>query len=329
MIFFATLTGTKSAGQPHLGNYLGAMLPALRLAEGHQAMFFVADYHALTTLTTPSLLRRLTYEVAASWLAIGLDPDRATLYRQSDIPQIFELFWLLSCATPKGMMNRSHAYKMLLETNVQLERDQDAGVNMGLYNYPILMAADILLFNANTVPVGMDQAQHVEMARDIAARFNARFAPVLSVPDLLIVGDPEPIAGLDGRKMSKSYGNTIPLFASREELDRLFFRYQTDSSASNEPKDPDTNGLFRIYAKFVSVEEAASIEGALRRGQVTWRHLKELTAAAVEAKLHGARSRYETLVGDPDELERIFALGAAKARPIAVETLRRVRQALG
>jgi len=325
----SVLTGIKPTGQPHLGNYLGAMRPALRLAEGRQAMFFVADYHALTTLTPPSLLRRLTYEVAASWLAIGLDPGRTIFYRQSDIPQIFELFWLLCCATPKGMVNRAHAYKALLEANTRAGRDQDQSVNMGLYNYPILMASDILLFDANVVPVGTDQAQHVEMARDIAARFNARFGPVLSVPDLLVMGDSEPITGLDGRKMSKSYGNTIPLFTSSGDMQRLFLRDRTDSSRANAPKDPDTNGLFRIYSQFVSADETAAVHAALRSGQMTWRHLKEVTATAVEAELGDARDRYETLVHQPDELERIFALGAAKARPIAEETLQRVRRALG
>lgn len=324
----AILTGIKPTGQPHLGNYLGAMRPALRLAQGHQALFFVADYHALTTLTTPSLLRHLTYEVAAAWLAIGLDPERTIFYRQSDIPQVFELFWLLCCVTPKGMMNRAHAYKTLVEANGRAKREPDHDVNMGLYNYPILMASDILTFNATAVPVGTDQAQHVEMARDIATRFNARFAPVLSVPELLVVGDCEPIAGIDGRKMSKSYGNTLPLFASSEEMRRLFSRYRTDSTPADAPKNPDTKGLFRIYSNFVCAGEAASVHAALSGGQMTWSNLKEVTAIAVESELCYARDRYETFLHEPDQLERIFALGAAKARSIAEETMRRVRCAL-
>ncbi|MEO7039859.1 MAG: tryptophan--tRNA ligase [Candidatus Elarobacter sp.] len=323
------LTGVKPTGKPHLGNYLGAMLPALRAGEGRRPLLFIADYHALTTVTNAAELRRLSYEVAATWLAIGLDPETATIYRQSDIPETFELFWLLCCATPKGLMNRAHAYKAMLDENAQLGRDPDAGVNMGLYDYPVLMAADILLFDVNLVPVGKDQGQHVEMTRDIAERFNHAYGPVLVVPELLPTAEPEPILGLDGRKMSKSYDNAIPLFAASDELRKLLRRYTTDSTAADAPKDPDANGLFRIYADFASTDEASAVRAALAAGRMTWGALKELAFETIDARVAPLRERYDELIAQPQELERILLVGAEKARTTARATMRRVRAAVG
>jgi tryptophanyl-tRNA synthetase len=323
------LTGIKPTGKPHLGNYLGAMLPALELARSHRALLFIADYHALTDLAEVKTVREQTYEVAAAWLAAGLDPKSVTFYRQSDIPEVFELFWLLSCATPKGMMNRAHAYKALVEANEALKRDPDHGVNMGLFGYPVLMASDILLFDVDVVPVGKDQSQHVEMARDIAQRFNHEVGAVLRVPELVLAAEPEPVLGLDGRKMSKSYDNTIPLFAPRDELGRLLRRYKTDSSAAAAPKDPDANGLFRIYAAFAAPAEAAAARTALVAGTMTWGELKARTLEALDAVLAPLRERYEALLSDPAQIDRILADGARRARPLAAETMQRVRRAVG
>lgn len=323
------LTGVKPTGKPHLGNYLGAMLPALRAGDGRQTMLFIADYHALTTVTDAAELRRLSYEVAATWLAIGLDPQTVTFYRQSDVPETFELFWLLCCVTQKGLMNRAHAYKAMLDENAEFGRDPDAGVNMGLFGYPVLMAADILLFDVHVVPVGKDQAQHVEMTRDIAERFNNAFGPALIVPEVLHTAEPELILGLDGRKMSKSYDNTIPLFASSDELRKLLRRYKTDSTAADAPKDPDANGLFRIYADFANAGDAEAVRAALLRGEMTWGALKQRTFETIDAHVAPLRERYAALIADPDELERILLEGAGKARAIARETMRRVRAAVG
>lgn len=323
------LTGIKPTGKPHLGNYLGAMRPALELAQNGSAMLFIANYHALTTVTDAGELRSLTYDVTASWLAIGLDPERTVFYRQSDIPETFELFWLLCCVTPKGMLNRAHAYKAIVDADVALGRAPDAGVNMGIYGYPVLMAADILLFDTNFVPVGTDQAQHVEMARDIAERFNRSFGPVLTVPELLLSRGREPLLGVDGRKMSKSYDNAIPLFASRDALRKLLRAYKTDSSDARAPKDPDANGLFGIYAGFADAAQAAAVRTALLSGDMTWGKMKDLTFEAVDAHLAPLRERYAALRSDETALDRILLNGATKARAIAGETMQRVRAAVG
>lgn len=323
------LTGVKPTGTPHLGNYLGAMRPALSLAKDMHAMLFIADYHALTTITDADELRRLTYEVAASWLSVGLDPECVTFYRQSDVLETFELFWLLSCVTPKGSMNRSHAYKSIVDGNTRLRRARDVGVNMGLYAYPILMAADVLLFDADFVPVGTDQTQHIEMVRDIARRFNDSFGVILTIPKLLQDKDGEVILGVDGLKMSKSHANTIPLFASSDELRKSLRSYKTDSTAENESKDPNANGLFRIYANFTDSESATAVSRALVSGELTWGRLKDLTFEAVDADIAPMRQRYAKIRDDTAGLERLLSQGAEKARARAKETMRRVREAVG
>jgi len=236
------LTGIKTTGTPHLGNFAGAIRPAIEASRnpGVRAYYFLADYHALINVWDPDAMARSTLEIAAAWLALGLDPERCVLYRQSDIPEIFELTWMLSCLTAKGLMNRAHAYKAAVAENeaAGLAEDPDRGITMGLYNYPVLMAADILMFKADRVPVGRDQLQHLEMTRDIAARFNHHFGEHLALPEALIQDESAVIAGLDGRKMSKSYGNVIPIFGTSKQLRKLIMRIKTDSSPPEAPKDP-------------------------------------------------------------------------------------------
>ncbi len=275
-------------------------------------MLFIANYHALTTVIDAGQLRCFTYDVAASWLAAGLDPERVVFYRQSDVPETFELFWLLCCTTPKGMMNRAHAYKAIVDEDLALGRATDAHVNMGTYGYPILMAADILLFDANLVPVGTDQTQHVEMARDIAQRFNRSFGPVLTVPELLLSCDHDPFLGIDGRKMSKSFDNAIPLFASSDELQKLLGAYKTDSTDARAPKDPGTNGLFSIYAEFVDAEKAAAVRKALLEGDMSWADLKCLTFETVDEELSPLRQRYDRMRDDVAMLEHTLTRGGAR-----------------
>ena len=271
-----SLTGIKPTGIPHVANYIGAIRPALALTESYDTYYFIADYHALTTVKDPQTLTDLTYEVAAAWLAMGLDPDRVTLYRQSDIPEVFELSWILGCVTPKGLMNRAHAYKAAVEhAQAKGKADLDADVNMGLYSYPVLMAADILIFSSDVVPVGRDQSQHVEMTRDIAGKFNLTYGEVLKVPELLVSPTAANILGTDGRKMSKSYGNVIPLFAEPDELRKLIRRFKTDSSAPDEPKDPESTGLFQIYREIADPEDTLRVRQALEAGAMSWKELKD------------------------------------------------------
>lgn len=248
------LTGIKPTGKVHLGNYIGAIKPALQLAGAGDctALYFIADYHGLTFIQDRDEFRDLSYGIAATWLALGLDPERVVFYRQSDVPEIFELHWILSCLTSKGLMNRAHAYKAIHEQNIQLGVDADAGVNMGLFTYPVLMAADILLFQSDKVPVGKDQIQHVEIARDIAEGFNRVYGDTFKLPDYRVDENTSVIPGLDGRKMSKSYNNTIPLFETPENLKKLISKIKTDSTPPQEPKDPDTSNIFLLYKEFAA-----------------------------------------------------------------------------
>lgn len=248
------LTGIKPTGKVHLGNYIGAIKPALQLAGASDctALYFIADYHGLTFIQDRDEFRNLSHGIAATWLALGLDPERVVFYRQSDVPEIFELHWILSCLTSKGLMNRAHAYKAIHEQNIQAGVDADTGVNMGLYTYPVLMAADILLFQSDKVPVGKDQIQHVEIARDIAEGFNRIYGDTFKLPDYRVDENTSVIPGLDGRKMSKSYNNTIPLFETPEKLKKLISKIKTDSTPPQEPKDPDTSNIFLLYKEFAA-----------------------------------------------------------------------------
>ncbi len=315
------LTGIKPSGLPHLGNYLGMIRPALALAESYRCLYFIADYHALTTLHHGDELRLHTREVAATWLALGLDPVRTLLYRQSDVPEVTELAWILSCFTAKGLLDRAHAYKDALA--------QQREVTAGLYTYPVLMAADILAFGADAVPVGRDQKQHLEMCRDIAQRFNHVYGDLLVVPDALIQEEVETIPGLDGRKMSKSYGNTIPLFLPAPAMRKLVMRIQTDSTPVEAPKQPETAGVFQLYRQFVGAAAAAPLAERLRAGGAGWAAAKQALADAIEAALGAARARYDELMCDPAALDTVLRQGAERARGLAAPRMGKIRRAIG
>jgi tryptophanyl-tRNA synthetase len=325
------LTGIKPTGSPHLGNLAGAIRPGLRLVdEGFEAMYFIADYHALTTVQDRETLARLTREVAATWLAMGLDPDRVLFYRQSDIPEIFELAWILACFTSKGWMNKAHAYKAAVAANEAAgEADTDAGINMGLFGYPVLMAADILAFDSDLVPVGRDQTQHVEIARDIAQRINHVYgAELLRVPRAKTDDATAVVPGLDGRKMSKSYDNAIPLFAPAGQVKKAIARIVTDSSPPDAPKDPEGSTIFQIYRAIATPEETAALGQRFRSG-IGWGDAKKVLFERLEVELAGPRERYEALMGEPGKIDALLAAGAARARPTARMVLDRVRRALG
>jgi tryptophanyl-tRNA synthetase len=322
------LTGIKPSGTPHIGNYAGMIRGALDLVGTYDAYYFVADEHALTTVHDPAEMRRLDYEVAATWIALGLDPDRTVVYRQSDIPEVFELAWILSCVTPKGLLNRAHAYKAAVDENVAADRPPDDGVSMGLFNYPVLMAADILVVDADVVPVGGDQRQHVEMARDIAESFNRTFGDVLVLPEPLIDDDVATIGGLDGRKMSKNYRNVIPLFPPADQR-KAVMRIVTDSRPPEAPKDPDEDNLFRIYEHFAPTENAQAMRSRYLEGGVGYGEVKKELADVLEDTFGPAHARYVELMSNTDELDRILADGARRAREVTSATLSRVRRAVG
>ena len=327
------LTGITTTGTPHLGNYAGAIRPAIvasRRAD-MDSFYFLADYHALIKCDDPARIQRSRLEIAATWLALGLDTDKATFYRQSDIPEIPELSWLLTCVAGKGLLNRAHAYKASVDKNVEAGEDPDAGVSMGLFSYPVLMAADILMFNAQKVPVGRDQIQHVEMARDIGQRFNHLFGQgkdIFKLPEVVIEEDVATLPGLDGRKMSKSYDNTIPLFGSSRQLKDAVARIVTDSRQPGEAKDPDNSHLFTIYQAFAAPTQQADFRAALLGG-LAWGEAKQALYELLEAELGEARERYHALIARPADLEDILLAGAAKARKIATPFLGELREAVG
>jgi len=328
------LTGITTTGTPHLGNYVGAIRPAVRASRDPQvdAFYFLADYHALIKCDDPLRIARSRLEIAATWLAAGLDPAQVCFYRQSDIPEIPELTWLLTCVTGKGLMNRAHAYKAATDANEAAGEDADAGVTMGLFSYPVLMAADILMFNAHRVPVGRDQVQHIEMARDIAARFNHLFGEGTSLfvlPEAQIEASVATLPGLDGRKMSKSYDNTIPLFqGGSKALREAIFKIVTDSRLPGEPKDPDSSALMVIFEAFASADESARLRSALREG-LGWGEAKQWVFDSIDRELAPMRARYEELIAQPQHLEAVLIEGAAKARRAATPFLVALREAVG
>ena len=329
-----SLTGVKPTGEPHLGNYVGAIRPAIRLTEDYDAYYFIADYHALTSVHDPKLMDHYSRSVAASWIACGLDPEVATFYRQSDIPETFELFWILSCFTAKGLMNRAHAYKASRDANEATgEPDFDAGVNMGLFNYPVLMAADILIMDADVVPVGRDQIQHIEYTRDIAGRFNQVYGPshAIKLPRNVTSADADANAmpGLDGRKMSKSYANTIPLFCDAKQLRKLVRSLKTDSTPVESPKDPDTSSVFAIYKQFAEPDDLEKMRGRLEAGGTGWGEFKDVLFEQLDAVLAAPRERYAALMDDRAELDAILAGGAERARTRAAGVLAAARAAVG
>lgn len=324
-----SLTGIKPTGTPHIGNYLGAIKPALSLVESYKPFYFIADYHGLTTIRDPREMKRYTYEVAATWLAMGLDPDEVVFYRQSDIPEIFEFTWILACFTGKGWLNRAHAYKAMFDENEAEGRDTDDGVNVGLYNYPVLMAADIIMFNTQVVPVGQDQRQHLEIARDIANGFNHYYGDVLTEPEAVIQENVATVPGIDGRKMSKSYGNQIPLFAPPEKLRKTVMKIVTDSKTPDEPKDPDDNNVFNIYRHFATPEMIADNRKKYIEGGYGYGDLKQELFELLDETLREPREKYKEYIDDIAELDRILKAGAQEAREIASATLLRVRAKIG
>nr|BFE94382.1 tryptophan--tRNA ligase [Pseudomonas brassicacearum subsp. brassicacearum] len=311
------LTGITTTGTPHLGNYAGAIRPAILASRDSNAdsFYFLADYHALIKCDDPLRIQRSRLEIAATWLAGGLDVDRVTFYRQSDIPEIPELTWLLTCVAAKGLLNRAHAYKASVDKNVEAGEDPDAGITMGLYSYPVLMAADILMFNAHKVPVGRDQIQHVEMARDIGQRFNHLFGQgkeFFTMPEALIEESVATLPGLDGRKMSKSYDNTIPLFSSAKDMKDAISRIVTDSRAPGEAKDPDNSHLFTLFQAFATAEQSAEFRSELLQG-LGWGEAKNRLFQLLDSELGEARERYHQFIERPSDLEDILQLGAKKS----------------
>ena len=324
------LTGITTSGTPHLGNYVGSIRPSVRASQapGVESYYFLADYHALIKIDEPARIQRSTLEIAASWLACGLDPARVVFYRQSDVPEIPELTWFLTCVTGKGVLNRAHAYKAAVDKNAAAGTDPDTDVNVGLFMYPVLMGADILMFNAHKVPVGRDQVQHIEMARDMANSFNHRYGEHFVPPQAVIEESVATLPGLDGRKMSKSYDNTIPLFATPEQLKKLIAGIKTDSRAPGEPKDTEGSALFQIYQAFASEEETQALRQAYAAG-IAWGEAKHLLFERIDREIAPMREKYNALINDPSQLEAILLAGAAKARQVATPFMGRLRQAVG
>jgi len=324
------LTGITTSGTPHLGNYVGAIRPTVRASRlaTVESFYFLADYHALIKVTEPARVQRSTLEIAATWLACGLDPEQVTFYRQSDIPEIPELTWLLTCVAGKGLLNRAHAYKASVDKNTAAGTDPDAGVSAGLFMYPVLMAADILMFNAHQVPVGRDQVQHIEMARDIAASFNHLYGEHFTLPEAAIEDHVATLPGLDGRKMSKSYDNTIPLFAPRDQLRKLIQGIVTDSRAPGEPKEPTGSALFQLYQAFGSTDETAAFAQAYADG-IAWGDAKQQLFERLDREIAPLRAVYDQLIQDPAQIERTLRKGAEKARDVATPFTARLRHAVG
>jgi len=324
------LTGITTTGTPHLGNYVGAIRPAIAASERAdvQSFYFLADFHALIKCHDPALVHQSTREIAATWLALGLNTDNAIFYRQSDVPEIPELCWMLTCMAAKGLMNRAHAYKASVDVNLAAGDDADLGITMGLYSYPILMAADILMFNANKVPVGKDQIQHIEMARDIAARFNHHYGEHFVLPEALVDDNVAVLQGLDGRKMSKSYGNTIPLFLPEKQLKKSINKIVTNLLEPGEPKDADTSTVFQIWQAFATAEQTAQMRQAFSEG-IAWGEAKKQLFELINGQVGEAREKYEALLANPKHIEEVLQVGAEKARAHSKPLLEKVRAAVG
>lgn len=325
------LTGITTTGTPHLGNYVGAIRPAIQASQKAdvQSFYFLADFHALIKCQEPDLVHQSTREIAATWLALGLDTDNAIFYRQSDVPEIPELCWVLTCNAAKGLMNRAHAYKASVDANLEAGEDPDYAITMGLYSYPILMAADILMFNAHKVPVGRDQIQHIEMARDIAARFNHHYGEHFVLPEAVVDDNVAAVLqGLDGRKMSKSYGNTIPLFLPEKQLKKSINKILTNLLEPGEPKDPDTSPVFQIWQAFATPEQTAYMREQFAAG-IAWGEAKKQLFELINGQLAEARDKYEALLANPAHIEEVLQQGAEKARAYSRPLLEKVREAVG
>ena len=325
-----SLTGIKPTGDLHIGNYFGAIKPALELANEYEARYFIADYHALNSMKDPKELNSTIRQVAAGWLASGLDPEKVIFYRQSSIPEVFELTTMLMAFTAKGLMNRAHAYKDAVQKNLDKNDDTDAGINMGLFTYPILMAADIIIFDSDVVPVGKDQMQHIEMAQDIAQSVNANYGKqILKIPQGAVQENVAVVPGLDGRKMSKSYGNFIPLFAPEKTLRKTIMRIVTNSQSVEEAKDPNESQIYLLYKLFAQASEQESLAARYRAGGMGWGEAKEELFRVVNRTLTPLRERYDAIMADIPSLDKILQQGAEKARPIAAATVKRFRKAAG
>jgi len=326
------LTGIKPTGVPHIGNYLGAIKPAIELSEKeeYEARYFIADYHSLNSIRDASILKEYTYEVAASWLACGLNPEKALIYRQSDVPETFELTTMLMAFTSKGLMNRAHAYKAQVDVNTEKGNPPDHAINMGLYTYPVLMAADILLFDANLVPVGKDQKQHIEMAQDIAEAINHNYKQeLLTIPEPKISEETQTVTGMDGRKMSKSYDNTISLFLPEKKLKKTINKIVTNSQEVEEMKDPANCNVFALYKLFASEEEQKVLAETYKTGGMGWGYAKSQLFEKINEVLTPVRSRYEELMNDKTVIDKILEEGSEKARVLASEKIRTLREAMG
>lgn len=327
------LTGITTTGTPHLGNYVGAIRPAIEASkdQANEAFYFMADFHALIKSQDPKAVHQSSMEIAATWLALGLDTDNATFYRQSDIPEIPQLTWILNCVCAKGLLNRAHAYKGAVDANLAEGEDPDKAITMGLFSYPVLMAADILMFSANQVPVGRDQVQHIEMARDMGQRFNHIYTkkqPLFTLPEAMVDDNVALLQGLDGRKMSKSYGNTIPLFLPEKKLQKSINKIVTNTLEPGEAKDPDTSAVFQIYQAFANIEQTAEMRQAYAEG-IGWGDAKKRLFALINEEIGEARERYNDLLSRPADIEEILQQGAEKARAISVPMLEKVRDAIG
>ncbi len=324
------LTGITTTGTPHLGNYVGAIKPAIEAShrEGVSSFYFLADYHALIKCREPEVVHQSTLEIAATWLALGLDTDKAVFYRQSDIPEISELTWLLTCVTAKGLMNRAHAYKAAVQENLEKGEDADFAIAMGLFSYPILMAADILMFNAHDVPVGRDQIQHLEMARDIGQRFNHFFGDHFVLPEAVVDDNVAVLPGTDGRKMSKSYNNTIPLWLPEKRLRKSIMRIVTNSLEPGEPKQTEDSALFAIYSAFANAKQREEMKQAFADG-IAWGAAKQQCFELINDELAESRAAYEELIADPAKIEEQLIEGAKRAREVAAPLMQELRNAVG
>jgi tryptophanyl-tRNA synthetase len=316
-----SLTGIKPTGMPHLGNYLGMIRPALEMTSSHRAFYFIADYHALTTVRSKEELKRHTLEVTAAWLALGLDPEHTVLFKQSDVPEVCELAWFLSCVAPLGLLQRAHSVKDARARNKE--------INGGTFFYPVLMAADILAYDSDVVPVGKDQKQHVEMARDMAIAFNHYFGDVLRLPKPVIRPEVATIPGTDRRKMSKSYGNTIPLFLPTKKLRKAIMAIKTDSTPLEEPKNPDTCSVYELYRLFASPAQSEDLAARYRAGGMGYGHAKQELFEIMEAYFERPRERFQHYLAHPETINDILADGGERAKSVAGTTLSRLRGAVG
>ena len=323
------LTGIKPTGIPHLGNYIGAIKPAIEMAASgeYEGYYFIADYHSLTSIHDGKTYRNNIYEVAASWMAMGLGQDNIVLYKQSDVPEVCEINWILSCFTAKGLMNRAHAYKAIIQENEKNGRDRDHGISMGTYSYPVLMAADILFINSDVVPVGADQLQHIEIARDIANAFNYHYGEVFNVPEAMLMGE-FLVPGLDGRKMSKSYQNHIPLFSSEKKLKKMVGRIVTDSSPPEASKDPERSLIFDIYKFFATQDEIKNLHSRYGKG-ISWGEAKSELFGVINSRLEGPREIYNELITDTLQIDKVLQRGAQRVREKAAPVLTAVKKAIG